>query len=153
LPETVKSIFALIVTVVALAGLAIFVVFLLGRVSATQADWDRYIYLLSGVEAVVFAAVGWLFGKEIHREQASKAESARDSAEGAKADAEARAAAEEAKGTALANAIIATSATQPQRQAALGRAGLADIDRAIEVTGLGVDELAAMARRIYPQLP
>jgi hypothetical protein len=108
---------------------------------------------LSGVEAVVFAAVGWLFGKEVHREQALKAESARDTAEVAKADAQARAASEEAKGTALANAIIATNAVQPKRQAALGKAGLADIDQAMEVTGLGVDELAAMARRIYPHLP
>jgi hypothetical protein len=53
--ETVISIFALVVTVVALAGLTIFPVFLLHRVSATQADGDRHIYLLSGVEAVVSA--------------------------------------------------------------------------------------------------
>jgi hypothetical protein len=29
---------------------------------------SQFVYLLSGVEAVLSAAVGWLFGKEVHRE-------------------------------------------------------------------------------------
>jgi hypothetical protein len=35
--------------------------------------WTRYIYLLTGVETVAFAALGWLFGREVHRQQVSDA--------------------------------------------------------------------------------
>jgi tetratricopeptide (TPR) repeat protein len=35
--------------------------------------WTRYIYLLTGVETVAFAALGWLFGREVHRQQAESA--------------------------------------------------------------------------------
>jgi hypothetical protein len=36
--------------------------------------WSRRMYVFSAVEAIAFAAVGWLFGKEVHREQAHAAE-------------------------------------------------------------------------------
>jgi hypothetical protein len=55
--------------------------FLLSEVGVSQESWQREVYLLSGVEAVVFAAVGWLFGKEVHREQAEKAEANAQAAE------------------------------------------------------------------------
>jgi hypothetical protein len=32
------------------------------------------VYLLNGVEAVAFAGAGWLFGKEVHRGEAERAE-------------------------------------------------------------------------------
>jgi hypothetical protein len=35
--------------------------------------WTRYIYLLTGVETVAFAALGWLFGREVHRQQVNDA--------------------------------------------------------------------------------
>jgi hypothetical protein len=42
--------------------------------------WSRYTYLLAGFEAVVFTAVGWLFGREVNRKQAEQAESATNQA-------------------------------------------------------------------------
>ncbi len=48
--------------------------------------WQRRIYLFSAVEAIVFTAVGWLFGREVHR---SAAESARQDATEARQSADA----------------------------------------------------------------
>ncbi len=42
--------------------------------SMTELEWGRFIYLLTGVETITFAGIGWLFGKEVHREQAQMAE-------------------------------------------------------------------------------
>lgn len=50
-------------------GLSLAVLFM--KIGAT--GWDQLVYLLSGVEAVTFAAIGWLFGKEVNRGQAREA--------------------------------------------------------------------------------
>lgn len=42
--------------------------------SMSEIEWARFIYLLTGVETITFAGIGWLFGKEVHREQAQVAE-------------------------------------------------------------------------------
>lgn len=46
--------------------------------------WGRYTYLLGGLEAIVFTAVGWLFGREVNRKQAEQAETATKEAAEAK---------------------------------------------------------------------
>jgi hypothetical protein len=46
--------------------------------------WQRRVYIFGAVEAVVFTAVGWLFGREVSR---SAAESAKQEASDAKEDA------------------------------------------------------------------
>lgn len=38
-----------------------------------NANWERYIILLAGIQTITFTAVGWLFGKEVNREQAQSA--------------------------------------------------------------------------------
>lgn len=80
-------------TIVALIGFAILVVMLMVNArDATDVEWNRRVYLLGGVEAILFTAVGWLFGREVHRGEAN---SAKASAE--KATKEASAAKDEAK--------------------------------------------------------
>ncbi len=65
------------VAIAALVAFFFFVRYLLGRVAtAEELEWTRAVYLFSGVEAIVFAATGFLFGKEVHRKQAEKAEKA-----------------------------------------------------------------------------
>ena len=68
--DAIKSTVTLIAAIVLLLLGGLLIAFLLVNVGASEPTWQRYVYLLSGVEAVVFAAVGWLFGKEVHREQA-----------------------------------------------------------------------------------
>jgi hypothetical protein len=114
--------FKAVVTAVLMVVFAVFIAFLLSEVGVKQASWERYVYLLSGVEAIVFAAVGWLFGKEVHREQAEKAEAKTEVAE-SRTDtvrsehlaAVREAAKERTKGLALASAIAthATAAPAP----------------------------------------
>ncbi len=55
--------------------------------SVTEPVWSRYIYLLGGLEAIVFTAVGWLFGREVNRKQAEKADAAAEEAKAAKQEA------------------------------------------------------------------
>lgn len=55
---------------------------------ANETVWGRYTFLLGGLEAVVFTAVGWLFGREVNRKQANQAERATKEAAEAKAKGE-----------------------------------------------------------------
>lgn len=59
----------------------------------TEIVWSRYAYIVGGIEAIVFAAVGWLFGREVNRGTAAvakdHAEAAQEDAAAAKKDAEA----------------------------------------------------------------
>jgi hypothetical protein len=62
---------------VALTVLGIYVVFV-GLLILLRRDqeWDRLIYLMTGFEAIVFAAVGWIFGTSVARGTVQDAKSA-----------------------------------------------------------------------------
>jgi hypothetical protein len=51
---------------------------MLGQVEAEEGAWLRVLYLFSGVEAIAFAAAGFLFGREVNRARAEQAESRAD---------------------------------------------------------------------------
>lgn len=100
------------------------------QTGAEELDWTRSVYLLSGLEAIAFAAAGYFFGSEVNRKAA---DSAKEDAETAKADAktaiEGQTDAEKkfvearTQGLALKQAILAK--TQTSRYTTLGtvRAG------------------------------
>ena len=70
-----KDVVVYAVAVVALIGFGLLLILLfIANESADELVWTRYVYLLSGVEAIAFAAAGFLFGKEVHRKQAENAE-------------------------------------------------------------------------------
>jgi hypothetical protein len=72
-----KDMLASIVTLIAIAGFAAFVMLLSYLLSATAMNdlqWGRFTYLLTGVETITFTAIGWLFGKEIHRGETEQLE-------------------------------------------------------------------------------
>lgn len=67
-------------------GLGLMIVILFNKLDTYgEIQWTRAVYLLSGVEAIAFAAAGYFFGTEVNRVRAEKAE---DDAEkqGQKAD-------------------------------------------------------------------
>ena len=100
-------------------GVTVFVLFNLADDSGVdESTWSRYIYLLGGLEAIVFTAVGWLFGREVNRKQAEQAEKATKDAADAKA-----------KGEGLRQAILVT-----------GDSGLESVDP-------GVSALRALAEQ------
>jgi cytochrome bd-type quinol oxidase subunit 2 len=72
----------------------------------TENIWSRRLVLLTGFEAVVFTAVGWLFGREVNRKQAEQAETAAAEAK----EKAAEAAAAKAKGVGLQGAVLTNPA-------------------------------------------
>ncbi|MCX8088981.1 MAG: hypothetical protein ACK40N_12480 [Meiothermus ruber] len=57
-----------------LLGFAALVVYMLGLLTADETTWSRALYLFAGVEAIAFAAAGYVFGREVHRNRALEAE-------------------------------------------------------------------------------
>ncbi len=60
------------VAILTLLLFSLFVLYMIRHLTATEQAWTRSTYLFASVEAIAFAAVGWLFGREVHREQAHK---------------------------------------------------------------------------------
>jgi hypothetical protein len=129
----------LIVAIVILAAFALVVGFMLLNADGNPEVWERRVYVFSGVEAIVFTAVGWIFGREVHR---GTAEQAKDDAKEAKAEAkDAKADAE--KGQVLRGAIAAlpdepTATAGPSDRGARGAAG-----------GSQVASLKDLAQKLY----
>jgi hypothetical protein len=123
--ETFKA----VVTAVLIAAFAALVAFLVHEAGVSQTTWQRYVYLLSGFEAIVFAAVGWMFGKEVHRGQAESAEKTAKEAQDGK-DREAQRATdamnqlnqEHERGRSLAQTVVAHAGDTATRVAAAGGA-------------------------------
>jgi len=92
----------------------IFIVYMLYESKTTDLAWTRMLYLFSGLEAIVFAALGYVFGKDVHRIRAEKAEEraedAKKSEKDAKKEAEKaneKARIEKEKGIQLSTAVVA----------------------------------------------
>jgi hypothetical protein len=139
--DTFKSVVALIVAVASLAATGVLIAFLFGKVG--DENWDAYIYLLAGVEAISFAAAGWLFGKEVHREQAETAEEARKDAEANRVEAIGQAADEHRKGVEVGRAVL----VEIEGTAATLATG-AGADEARRVSGV----LTRIIQGAYPEL-
>ena len=119
----------------------------------TDAVWKNRIAIFSAFQALVFGAVGWLFGREVNRVPAEvarvEAQEAKDQAqENAEEAAEARvrAAMEETRGRALASAVTATAASTSGERATG--------DRRLRTTASSAPSaqmaaLAAMAEDLY----
>lgn len=79
--STPRDFMALIVAGIAVLGFGAFIVFLLSNLKLPEPQWTRAVFLLNGVEAITFAAAGYLFGREVHRGRAENAEKRADLAE------------------------------------------------------------------------
>jgi type VI protein secretion system component VasK len=79
-PRTIQIIFAAALLVL---FVALVIVLLVSR-NVSESAWKNLVYVFGSVEALVFTAVGWVFGREVHRAQVASAEA---SAEDAKQDA------------------------------------------------------------------
>lgn len=100
-PNT-KDTVAVSVACVALTGFGVLILALLFQLDLPEVGWSRAAFLLNGVEAIAFAAAGYLFGREVHRGVAeSEAKRAKET---------------EKKGQALANAVQNAAGT-PSPQA------------------------------------
>ena len=74
-----KDTVAVAVACAALTGFGVFIIALLYLLELPENQWSRALFLLNGVEAVAFAAAGYLFGREVNRGRAENAEELADS--------------------------------------------------------------------------
>jgi hypothetical protein len=105
---------------VLVAGYVVLFVVMVGKVNTGDGlAWTRLIYLFGSAEALAFAAVGWLFGSEVHRARAESAEKRADQESAAASEEREKAAYSEvriaeitAKGEALATSVRAATSAE-----------------------------------------
>jgi hypothetical protein len=128
---------ALIIACVVLAAFTAFVWYMITQHSDAEIAWSRLAWLFSSVEAIAFGAAGAVFGSNIQRGRAEKAESAAE-----------RNADDAAKGRALAASIKADDPGKPTAGSGLESLG------PTRQTGTTADNLAArhaaLARELFP---
>lgn len=134
-----KDYVALVAAIALLLAFVGFQVWLFRHLDLEQQRWDRAVFLLTGLEAVAFAGAGYLFGRDVHRVRAEKAEARADTSE---EEAEAAKRSGEA-GRSLARAVLAKSESTPQKAEAF-RAFAPESKVAATQADLG--ELAILAR-------
>src|SRR5688500_8505885 len=81
--DALKNKAALAVALVALVAYVLALIFLFGKADDADNDraWERWVFLMTGLEAIVFAGIGWLFGREVNRGAAEQAEKANETAQ------------------------------------------------------------------------
>ncbi len=148
--ESFRGIVAVVVAVLLLLGFAALVVFLVAQAgTASEGTWSRFVFLFGAAEALVFTAVGWLFGREVNRQAAQNAESRANESSARAESATAEAAQQEAKGKALRAAVEV-------RAAGAGAGGGLLEEKGIGGPGAGdtstraARELADLARQLFP---
>jgi len=134
------------IAVLALAGFSWIIIDLMGKTgSASEMEWTRAVYLLSGVEAIAFAAAGFIFGREVNRQRAEKAEKRASEAQAQKEESQQRAVSFETKGYALASAIRARKQTAFKSPATAKTFG--EGPGAVQE----IDALNSLANDLFPQ--
>ncbi|ADD27261.1 hypothetical protein [Meiothermus ruber] len=112
--KSVRDWAAIALGAVVLLGFAALVVYMLGLLTADETTWGRALYLFAGVEAIAFAAAGYLFGREVHRARAEQAEARAHHAEEQWQRWSRRALEAEAKGQSLSTTIALWAQQHPE---------------------------------------
>jgi cytochrome bd-type quinol oxidase subunit 1 len=138
-----------VVAIVILAGFAV-LLYHMYQVAPTREEtlWNRSLVLFGSVEAIAFTAAGYLFGKEVHREQAQKAEQRAEEKTAEAGAARAAAAEAKAKGESLKKAIEAKQPSLSRGtmdESLQPRAGGGD-----PAGGAALNELATLAQSLFP---
>lgn len=129
-----RDLVSVAVACVALTGFGVFVLALLFMLDLKEVNWTRALYLLNGVEAIAFAAAGYLFGREVNRGRAQNAE------ELARTERN-RADQSEAKGQTLAQQIREAAGLNRPRTPFLG---------SVESTDQRLQTVAEVATALFP---
>jgi hypothetical protein len=138
---------ALVLAAVSIVAFFVAVYVMWGK--ADDADnetaWARWTFLLAGIEAIAFAAAGWIFGREVHRVAAVQArKDAKEAGEEAKEQRD-RATTAITAGRSLRNAILAEAGS-----AGAGRPADALGGRGMESAPDPMQRLAAQAQAAFP---
>ena len=112
--------------------------------TADEVHWARRAMLYGAIEAIAFAAVGWVFGREVNRQRADNAETKAKEAEAKALEEAKQASGARAKGHSLKVAI-----EEKRRSGALPPAGGEAATRAL-TANQDLNELARVAERLFP---
>lgn len=134
-----------IIAIGVLIAYGFFIHYLLKKVGIGEPDWSQMIYLFSGVEAIVFAAAGFLFGREVNRKRAETAEQEKKLAEIKKEEAKEQAADERKKAL-----ILGAMAIQEERTSS--RTTDKGALEGMTAKSMQAGSIADTARRMYPEL-
>jgi hypothetical protein len=142
----VRTLVAVLVVLLAVIGFGLIVWYLVkSSSSSSEPHWQRLTYVYTGVQTVVFTAVGWLFGREVNRKHAETAQAQADSATAAEKAALVKAADLDARGRA-AKAAVAARQTRVNALAEVRTRGLEE--EAPETSD--IDELATFMDSLFP---
>jgi hypothetical protein len=111
---------------------------------ATETLWGRSVYVFSALEAIMFTAVGWIFGREVQRSAAEAATRDANRAKQEAKDATDEAKQEAVRGHALAEAVKASVA------ALGGIEGIGGASSEVASTPSQLISLKQMADKLYP---
>lgn len=146
--EGLKNAFAIGVAVIAIVGFGVLVAYLFADASSTSEQvWLRRVYLFGGVEAIVFAAVGWLFGREVNRQQAQEAQQRAEESDKTARQESARAAGLDARGKAMKAAILSRKGTYSDTARVRSRGFRTESATA---ASSDIQELANLADMLFP---
>ena len=137
-----RDILVLAVAVAVLVLFGLLSVYLLLERDMPEPEWTRAVFVVAGIEALAYAAAGFLFGREVHRQWAERAESRAARAEARAVEAETRTLEAEKRG-AEAAACGRSLAAAVHAKASRARQGTA-------ATPADLLELDDLATRSYP---
>jgi hypothetical protein len=140
------------VAVVALIGFSVLLYKMWGLAAGNVADpqWSRAAYLFGSVEAIAFAAAGFLFGKEVNRQRAEKAESRANEAQKEATGAQTVAAEVVSKARSLRELAELKASGQSQKAARYGSLGAQAATATQTATQNDLEEVAELAKRLFP---
>jgi hypothetical protein len=128
-------------TIIGIVSLVLFfgfVWYMLELTNSAEPQWTRTVYLFNGVEAIAFAAAGFFFGREVHRERAETAEKRAETEEQLASDLQ-------KKGVELAAQVRASLASRI-RTAMYGKLG-----EEAQHLNEGDDRLVNLANTLFPR--
>jgi hypothetical protein len=149
-PDTGTNIILGAALVIITVYFAVLLFMMARQLELTDPMWDRATYLLGGFEAIAFTATGYLFGREVNRKRAEKAEERIDDAQDRAVDAEKKASEEKTKGKALAEAIKAKAARAERSGAGASALEALGPSEQATVAQADVQELAQLADQLFP---
>jgi hypothetical protein len=107
-----QGVIPLVVAIIVLYIFWSLVKMMMGQTKAPELEWSRSAYIFGGVEAVAYAAAGFLFGREVHRQRAEKAERRAEDEQQRATEANQKATEETVKGQTLKKVINAKRASR-----------------------------------------
>ncbi len=146
-----RAVMAPVVTVCALIVLLVAILYLIGQTSSSDLVWTRTVYALTPIVTIAFAAAGWLFGREVHRQEVVNAQAQAEQAQDERDQAQNERDEERSRGILLASAVIGRSQATASVAEATGSAS-ERASRGSAATMTGLSDLSDLAARLYPEL-